>query len=101
MHIGSRSMSAAARGASPKVPTKPYLLPHDTSLKPTPNINLSSKPDGEIVMNTIVANVLMREAAEAQADARPLKLIAFFCSVGLLASLCMASFGFDIGTGFF
>jgi hypothetical protein len=54
-----------------------------------------------IAMNTIVANVLMREAAEAQADARPLKLIALFCTVGLLASLCMASFGFDIGTGFF
>jgi hypothetical protein len=54
-----------------------------------------------MAMNTIVANVPMREAAEAQADARPLKLIALFCSVGLLASLCMASFGFDIGTGFF
>jgi hypothetical protein len=52
-------------------------------------------------MNTIVANVLMREAAEAQADARPFKIIALFCTVGLLASLCIASFGFDIGSGFF
>jgi hypothetical protein len=54
-----------------------------------------------IAMNTIVANVLMREAAKVQADARPFKLIALFCSVGLLASLCMASFGIDIGAGFF
>ncbi len=52
-------------------------------------------------MNTIVANVLMREAAKAQTDAHPFKVIALFCSVGLLASLCMASLGFDVSGGFF
>jgi hypothetical protein len=52
-------------------------------------------------MNAIVANVLMREAAKAQTDASPLKVLALFCSVGLLASLCMASLGFEIVTGFF
>jgi hypothetical protein len=52
-------------------------------------------------MNTIVANVLMREAAKAQTDAEPFKIAALFCSVGLLASLCLVSLGFDIGAGFF
>jgi hypothetical protein len=50
-------------------------------------------------MNTIVANVPMSEAAKAQTD--PFKIVALFCGVGLLASLCMTSFGFDIGAGFF
>jgi hypothetical protein len=52
-------------------------------------------------MNTIVANVLMREVANIQTDARPFKNIVLFCSIGLLASLCMAFFGFDVGSGFF
>lgn len=51
-------------------------------------------------MNAIVANVLMREAANA-GTTRPFNLIVFFCSVGLFASLCMACFGFDVGAGFF
>jgi hypothetical protein len=48
-------------------------------------------------MNAIVANVLMDQATKAQADTGPFKMVAFFCSVGLLASLCMASLGFDLG----
>jgi hypothetical protein len=52
-------------------------------------------------MNTIVANVLMREAAKTQSDARPFKIVALFCSVGLLASLCLVALGFDIGGTFF
>lgn len=52
-------------------------------------------------MNTIVANALMREAAKARTDVRPFKIVALFCCVGLLASLCMAALGFDIGAGFF
>jgi hypothetical protein len=55
----------------------------------------------EGAMNTIVASVLMSETAKAESNAQPFKIVALFCSVGLLASLCMASFGFDIGTGFF
>jgi hypothetical protein len=50
-------------------------------------------------MNTILANVLMSEAAKAESNAQPLAIVAFFCIVGLLASLCMASAGFDV-TGF-
>jgi hypothetical protein len=52
-------------------------------------------------MNTIVANVLKREAVAARADVRPLSIIALFCGVGLLASLYMVSFGFDLGAAFF
>jgi hypothetical protein len=62
---------------------------------------LARKPDDEVAMNAIVANVLMREATKARTDARPFKIVALLCGVGLLASLCMASFGFDIGAGFF
>jgi hypothetical protein len=51
-------------------------------------------------MNAIVANVLMREAVKAQVGEHPLGIV-LFCGIGLLASLCMASLGFDIGAGFF
>ncbi len=52
-------------------------------------------------MDAIVANVLEHEAAKAESNAQPFKIVALFCAVGLLASLCMASLGFDLGTGFF
>jgi hypothetical protein len=52
-------------------------------------------------MNTVVANIMMREAAKAKADARPFGAVALFCSVGLLASLCAMSFGIDVSGGFF
>lgn len=52
-------------------------------------------------MNTIVASVLMRQAANAKTQAQPFKVVVLFCSVGLLASLCLVSLGFDIGAGFF
>jgi len=52
-------------------------------------------------MNAIVAGVLTREAAKAQATPHPLTLIALFCCLGLVASPAMASMGFDLGTGFF
>jgi hypothetical protein len=52
-------------------------------------------------MNTIVANVLKREAKKARNDARPFQIIALFCGMGLLASLCMMSFGLDLSAGFF
>lgn len=82
------------------VPTKPFLLTLETTLKRTPGIKVASN-DGEPAMNAIVANVLKREAAKAESNAQPFKIVALFCSVGLLASLCMASLGFDLGTGFF
>jgi hypothetical protein len=52
-------------------------------------------------MNTIVANVLMREAEKAQTNTRPFNVVALFCGLGLLTSFCMASLGFDVGAGFF
>jgi hypothetical protein len=52
-------------------------------------------------MNAIVANVLMREAARAHADASPFKVVVLFCCVGLLATLSIVSLGFETGFLFF
>ena len=55
----------------------------------------------EAAMNAIVAGVLAREAEKAQTEFHPFTLIALFCVVGLVASLALASIGFDLGTNFF
>jgi hypothetical protein len=47
-------------------------------------------------MNTIVATVLKSTAEEVQADVRPFKIVALFCGVGLLVSLCAAVMGVDV-----
>ena len=52
-------------------------------------------------MNTIVANVLMSQAAKAKTDVRPFTMVAVLCGVGLLASVCLVSWGFDLGAEFF
>jgi hypothetical protein len=52
-------------------------------------------------MNTIVASVLKSKAAEAQTDTGPFNIVAMFCCVGLLASLCMISLGFDVSGSIF
>jgi hypothetical protein len=52
-------------------------------------------------MNTIVENVPKSHAAEAQITTKPFSIVALFCGIGLLASLCMMSFGLDVGAGFF
>ncbi len=62
---------------------------------------MASEANEGIAMNTLVANVLKSNAAEAQTDTRPFKTIVLFCCVGLLASLCMASLGFDVSGGIF
>jgi hypothetical protein len=64
-------------------------------------MELASNPDEEVVMNAIVANVLMREATNARTDAGPFRAVLVFCGVGLLASLGMVCYGFDLGAGFF
>jgi Na+/H+ antiporter NhaA len=51
-------------------------------------------------MNTI-SNVYMRAIPETLTNVHPLKTIALFCGIGFAASLCIASFGLDIGAGFF
>ncbi len=52
-------------------------------------------------MNTFVADVLVREAAKAQTDARPFTAVLSFCGLGLVASLCMLLLGFDVSGGAF
>jgi hypothetical protein len=54
----------------------------------------------EIALNAI-SNVYTRAIPEAQPSVHPLKTIALFCGIGLVTSFCMASFGLDIGAGFF
>jgi hypothetical protein len=52
-------------------------------------------------MNTIVATVLKTTAKESQADIRPFNVVALFCSVGLVASLCLAALGVDVSGAIF
>jgi len=52
-------------------------------------------------MNAIVANVLMREAAKARAGAWSFTVVMVFSGLGLVASLCLASFGLDVTGGGF
>jgi hypothetical protein len=65
-------------------------------LKQTAGTTLSCNSDEEHSMNTIVANVLMGKAAEAQADTLPPTIVMLFCGLGLIASLCVLSLGFDV-----
>jgi hypothetical protein len=37
----------------------------------------------------------------SSAEAEILKTVALFCGIGLLISLCMASYGLDLSPGFF
>jgi hypothetical protein len=57
----------------------------------------------EVAMNTIVANVLMNEAAKARTsrDASSYKIVVLFSCIGLFASLFMLSLGFDVSGGAF
>jgi hypothetical protein len=52
-------------------------------------------------MNTIVESVLKARANEARADVSPFNLVALFCGVGLLASLCLAAMGVDVSGAIF
>jgi hypothetical protein len=56
---------------------------------------MPSNPGVEVAMGVIVADVLMREAAQAKVD-RPFTIILFFSSIGLLAPLCGVLLGFDL-----
>jgi hypothetical protein len=54
-------------------------------------------------MNTIVASVLMHEAAKARTTwgANSYKIVLLFSGVGLSVSLFMLSLGFDVSGGAF
>jgi hypothetical protein len=55
----------------------------------------------KVAMSTIVADVLMRKTAKAQASERPFAVVLLFCGLGLLASLGMSLMGFDVSGGGF
>jgi hypothetical protein len=52
-------------------------------------------------MNTIVATVLKSTAKESKADISPFNVVALFCGVGLVASLCLAALGVDVSGAIF
>jgi hypothetical protein len=52
-------------------------------------------------VNTIVATVLKTTTKESRADIRPFNVVALFCGVGLVASLCMAALGLDVSGAIF
>jgi hypothetical protein len=82
-------------------PMKPFIWSHEITLKQKPCIEGHRNPDEDAAMNTIVANALRHEAARAQAATQPFSVVVLFSAVGLLASLCMLSFGFDVSGGVF
>ena len=49
-------------------------------------------------MNAISA-VLIHAIPETDSEAHPLRTIVLFCCLGLVASLCLAISGFDLGAG--
>jgi hypothetical protein len=51
----------------------------------------------EIAMNAI-SNIYMRTISETHPSVHPLKIVALVCGMGFAASLCVASYGLDIGS---
>jgi hypothetical protein len=54
----------------------------------------------EIVMNAI-SNVLIHAIPDTDGKAYPVRTIALFCCLGLVASLCLAASGLDLGVGLY
>jgi hypothetical protein len=52
----------------------------------------------ELAMNAI-STVLIHAIPETNTETHPLRTIALFCCLGLVASLCLAISGFDLGAG--
>jgi hypothetical protein len=52
----------------------------------------------ELAMNAI-STVLIHAIPETNTENRPLRTIALFCCLGLVASLGLAISGFDLGAG--
>jgi hypothetical protein len=50
---------------------------------------------------TAIARVISLAFPASSHEAEVLKVIAIFCGLGLLVSLCMASYGLDLSPGFF
>jgi hypothetical protein len=78
-----------------RVPKKSFHGRHEISLKRI-RCQVRRMEIRGTAMNTMIATVLKTTAEEAQADVRPFNVVVLFCSVGLLASLCMAALGLDV-----
>jgi hypothetical protein len=50
---------------------------------------------------TAIAKVMSRAFPNSSPEVEVLKGIAIFCGLGLLMSLCVASYGVDLSAGFF
>jgi hypothetical protein len=50
---------------------------------------------------TAIAKVLTLAFPASSAEAEILKIVGIFCGIGLLISLCVASYGLDLSPGFF
>jgi hypothetical protein len=52
----------------------------------------------ELAMNAI-STILIDAIPETDSEAHPLRTIVLFCCLGLVASLCLAVSGLDLGAG--
>jgi Na+/H+ antiporter NhaA len=52
----------------------------------------------EVTMNTI-SNVLTHAIPEANTEIHPVLAVALYCGIGLVASLFLATLGFDLSAG--
>jgi hypothetical protein len=50
---------------------------------------------------TAIAKVISLAFPASSNEAEIFKVVAIFCGVGLLVSLCIASYGVDLSAGFF
>jgi hypothetical protein len=50
---------------------------------------------------TSIAKMMSLAFPTSSVEAEILKTIAIFCGLGLLAALCLASYGLDLSPGFF
>jgi hypothetical protein len=86
----------------PPASDETILSRHDKILKQTSDRTSDVQTRmKEVAMNTIVANVMMREAAKGQADAWPFTAVMLFSGLGLVVALCLASLGWDVSGGGF
>jgi hypothetical protein len=83
-----------------RVPKKSIHGRHEISLKRNRCLINRVEMRG-IAMNTIVETVLKARANEARADVSAFNVVALFCGVGLLASLCIAALGVDVSGAIF
>jgi hypothetical protein len=96
---GSKASAASVndpnRYRQVRVPKKSFHGRHDIALKRI-RCQIDRIEARGTAMNTIVATALKSTAEESQADVRPFTVVALFCGVGLVATLCIAALGLDV-----